>query len=140
MNIIEALQALKDGKKIRKTGWKDIMYLCVKGNYVFRESNILCPIYIGDADDINCTDWELYTEPLKLTPEEIKALKLARDCGFDVIFKNVYLRVCVKSQALGMSNVVCDTCFVPNLTVLGKSSWVSTETHMSINELLKDEV
>ena len=139
MNIIEALQALKDGKKIRKTGWKDITYLCVKGNYVFRESNILCPIYIGDADDLNCTDWELYTEPLKLTPEEIKALKLARDCGFNIVYRNKYdsngVAVAVKSEPISYWFVG----YAPSLSCLSDSDWITNEP-MSINELLKDEV
>ena len=83
-----------------------------------------------------------YTEPSKppqLTPEEIKALKLARDCGFNWITK-----VCSKEAWLSDINVEDDPLsasakWIPSLAVLNGAKWL-TEEPMSINELLKDEV
>ena len=81
---------------------------------------------------------ELYIEPSKdpkLTPEEIKALKLARDCGFN--------SVSMPNAKIARINISQDDYIyaenIPSFTVLNESTWIA-RTPMSINELLKDEV
>jgi len=79
-----------------------------------------------------------YTEPSKhpqLTPEEIKALKLARDCGFNLIQCE-----CTKwVSPTGKEHSWVGVQWIPSLCVLNHSNWI-TEEPMSIDELLKDEV
>ena len=79
-----------------------------------------------------------YTEPSKypqLTPEEIKALKLARDCGFNLIQCDGTMWV----SPTGKEHSWVGVQWIPSLCVLNRSNWI-TEGPMSINELLKDEV
>ena len=79
-----------------------------------------------------------YAEPSKypqLTPEEIKALKLARDCGFN--------SVSMPNAKIARINISQDDYIyaenIPSFTVLNESTWIA-RTPMSISELLKDEV
>ena len=74
------------------------------------------------------TEQSKYT---KLTPEEIKALKLARDCGFNFISKRVKQSTHIiiqKDDWIYAENI-------PAFEILDKSTWI-TEEPMSINELL----
>ena len=148
MNIIEALQALKDGLKIRKTGWSNSSY------YIYLTEGGVCN-QIGEHEEIIISNlyhladvWELYTEPLKLTPEEIKALKLARDCGFRWIHNHVdawsdsnqYEAWLTKEKYASHSDHQdCCARWIPSLAILNSASCL-TEEPMSISELLKDEV
>jgi len=137
MNVIEALQALKDRKKMRRSWWDKGSYVEMKCDGTLRNNNAsLTDISVGN---ITNDDWELYTEPLKLTPEEIKALKLARDCGFDIVYRNKYdsngVAVAVKSEPVSYWFVG----YAPSLSCLEYSDWITKEP-MSINDLLKDEV
>ena len=75
-----------------------------------------------------------YTEQSKypkLTPEEIKALKLARDCGFN--------SVSMPNAKIARINISQDDYIyaenIPSFTVLNESTWIA-RTPMSINELL----
>ena len=75
-----------------------------------------------------------YTEPSKhpqLTPEEIKALKLARDCGFNLIQCDCTMWV----SPTGKEHSWVGVQWIPSLCVLNRSNWI-TEGPMSINELL----
>jgi len=133
MNIIDALQALKDGKKIRASVWKKGAYLmaCQDG-MICNEKGSITEIA---SCNISTNKWEIYTEPLKLTPEEIKALKLARDCGFNLIQCDGTMWV----SPTGKEHSWVGVQWIPSLCVLNRSNWI-TEGPMSINELLKDEV
>jgi hypothetical protein len=137
MNIIEALQALRDGKKIRITEWNDKRrYYCLKGDRLVDES--------GKAEDINIRTsyvlvddiWEIYTEPLKLTPEEIKALKLARDCGFADISRSseTDYTILFNYAKFGMDYCLCAH-EVPSFAVLCDANWINGKGQ-SISELL----
>ena len=75
-----------------------------------------------------------YTEPSKypqLTPEEIKALKLARDCGFKFIQRDGSLWVSPTGKTMSWVGVQ----WIPSLDGLLRSNWITHEP-MSINELL----
>jgi hypothetical protein len=75
-----------------------------------------------------------YTEPSKypqLTPEEIKALKLARDCGFNLIHRDGSLWVSPTGKTMSWVGVQ----WIPSLDGLLRSNWITHEP-MSINELL----
>jgi hypothetical protein len=88
-----------------------------------------------------------YTEPSKhpqLTPEEIKALKLARDCGFSEIRCGGELEL---TEVRAVNDDRCHSDWVlaykipalENLTQ-GRRSFQITSNPMSISELLNDEV
>ena len=84
-----------------------------------------------------------YTEPSKypqLTPEEIKALKLARDCGFADISRSseTDYTILFNYAKFGMDYCLCAH-EVPSFTVLCDAKWINGKGQ-SINELLKDEV
>ncbi len=140
MNIIEALQALRDGKKIRVREWNDkrrfysLMDDCVVDEKGRGEEINIRTLY-ALVDDT----WELYAEPLKLTPEEIKALKLARDCGFKFIQRDGSLWVSPTGKTMSWVGVHMLYMWIPSLDGLLRSNWITHEP-MSINELLKDEV
>jgi hypothetical protein len=83
-----------------------------------------------------------------LTPEEIKALKLARDCGFNWIHNhadawsdsNQYEAWLTKEKyASDSNNQDCCVRWIPSLAILNGALCL-TEEPMSISELLKDEV
>lgn len=85
MNIIEALQALKEGKKIKRAAWKHLKYIVLMGNKIKDDLGggfNLCVL----SENLYEDDWELYAEPLKLTAEERKALELVKACGYDLIW------------------------------------------------------
>jgi len=84
-----------------------------------------------------------YTEPSKhpqLTPEEIKALKLARDCGFADISRSSETDYTI---LFNYANYGMDYCLcaheVPSFSVLCDANWINGKGQ-SISELLKDEV
>ena len=75
-----------------------------------------------------------YTEQSKypkLTPEEIKALKLARDCGFNLIQCDGTMWV----SPTGKKHSWVGVQWIPSLDGLLRSNWITPEP-MSINELL----
>ena len=80
MNFNEALELLKQGKKVNRIRWGAGCYIC------FDESNVLSEhVRIGDEwkeddylickCDLLATDWEEYKDPL-LTKEEKEYLKM----------------------------------------------------------------
>ena len=61
MNIIEALQALKDGNKMRRNWWTKGAFVVMKGDGTIRNNNAsLTDISVGNITNEN---WEIYTEP-----------------------------------------------------------------------------
>ena len=133
MNIIEALQALKDGKKIRKTWWDKECYAYSEEGIVYNEGG---QWWLPTKLDIDEENWELYTEHIRITPEERKALELAKACGFDTLRRNRYddngICVCVKNE--------CDrywyTEYAPSLSCLNDVSWMPEKGDLSIDDLL----
>jgi hypothetical protein len=61
MNIIEALQALKDGKKIRKDGWRLDQFIFLSDAYIRGQDGMLYCIGISGNQNFE-TNWELYLE------------------------------------------------------------------------------
>ena len=107
MTFFEAMQALKEGKKVRNTNW-------INGLYLLKEENKICfsnpyiAKYLNDTD-LNYGSWELYKEPI-LNEEEkeylsnvIKPFK-NRVCYIikgDVLllsYKEEYIQICVNSH------------------------------------------
>lgn len=100
MNIIEALQALKEGKKIKRAAWKHLKYIVLMGNKIKDDLGggfNLCVL----SENLYEDDWELYAEPLKLTAEERKALELVKACGYDLILA-FYGRVFAEKMKQGL--------------------------------------
>lgn len=65
MNLIEALQELKNGKKIRNKIWKEEFYIVYgKNGDLCNEKNELCNISLNLADSLVFDDdgWEVYKE------------------------------------------------------------------------------
>jgi len=140
MNIIEALQALKDGKKIRLGNWEEGHFLYIDNIDPFRRiterfeeksNRFFCSII-----SMSVSEWELYPEPIPLTSEERKALELAKACGFDTLRRNRYddngICVCVKNE--------CDrywyTEYAPSLSCLNDVSWMPEKGDLPIDDLL----
>lgn len=60
MTLKEALIALAEGKKIKRTHWLDA-YIYLDGSFIRRDDHLLFSIG-HDCED----DWELYEEPKKM--------------------------------------------------------------------------
>jgi len=60
MNIIEALQAMKNGKKVKKVGWSDGLYLQIKNNMICNAKGTFDNSFSSDMT----VKWEEYVEPL----------------------------------------------------------------------------
>ena len=60
MTFLEAMQALKEGKKVRNTNWIDELYLYTENKTIcFSEP---CTAKYLTTDDLNQCSWELYKE------------------------------------------------------------------------------
>lgn len=67
MNYIEALQALKDSKKIRKNSWDKGKYVYIEDNFIVTDCGDVIDLVVDDLEDITKDKWELYqTEEDKL--------------------------------------------------------------------------
>lgn len=139
MTIIEALQALKDGKKICKRDWYNGTYLFAETIFKFRT---VCWNEDGKVEgythliDLDADDWELYAEPVRITPEERKALELAKACGFEWIRFHENFAKLSEDEFCAAWVEVCD---IPAMMALAKPhrKFELTETPVSIDELLK---
>jgi hypothetical protein len=67
MNVIEAFQALKAGKKIRGTDWKKEQYVYLDGSRIVNEYG--CQAQLYDIRNFKIRDWEEYIEILKIEVE-----------------------------------------------------------------------
>ena len=139
MNVIEALQALKDGKQIQEKEWVTALYLELRDGEICFDDGDQYTFFVN-GDDLSCDKYKLYIEPLKLTPEEIKALKLAQDCGFADISRSseTDYTILFNYAKFGMDYCLCAH-EVPSFTVLHDAKWINGKGQ-SINDLLKDEV
>ena len=67
MNYIEALQALVDGKKIKKKDWTDQEYYFIADNKIYNSLGMECFLSINDEEELTEDTWEIYqTEEDKL--------------------------------------------------------------------------
>ena len=86
-----------------------------------------------------------YIEPSKypqLTPEEIKALKLAKACGFGWIRFNGQLTQLCEPALFRFEDAWINLCDIPAMNALStpRRTFPLRQDPMSINDLLKDEV
>lgn len=82
MNSLEAIQAMKDGKKVRYQTWNPNHYVYIKDNKVLNQNNSSDMIRV---QDLNVSLWELYTGP---APVEVK---LSKD--YTAILSNTGIKV-----------------------------------------------
>lgn len=80
MNFEKALEAMKQGKKVRRMSWNDGSYICFNSaGDIVDENGCLFPLFLGIAKS---GGWEIYEEPQKepeMTAEHaIEILKSAR--------------------------------------------------------------
>lgn len=67
MNIIEAFEAMRNGKKIRKKEWDKSTYIYMRGDETITRisKDFNYPEHIIETPDINMRDeWELYDEEM----------------------------------------------------------------------------
>lgn len=65
MKFWEAMKALKEGKKIRRTYWEENSYIYIDSDNMLRDNyDCLQNLYYipDDDDDDNDDDWEIYEE------------------------------------------------------------------------------
>ena len=107
MNIVEAVKALAEGKKIRRNDWEKGHYITLIYNQVVSQNGWTSGLCI---DDFSADWWEIYEEPI-LDDEEKKYLsavikpfrdrvkyikKLEAYCGCKDIGENIFIRLCGK--------------------------------------------
>lgn len=66
MNTIEALQALKEGKKITNKGWKEDNYYRLKKHHLVNKAGkeVIYSLRFGTQGDITKDEWEIYIPPI----------------------------------------------------------------------------
>lgn len=77
MTFSEALEAMKQGHKVRREHWDNYQYLLIDESYIINAENE----YVNKIgkDSLLATDWEIYNKP-KPEPEfEIGELVMMRD-------------------------------------------------------------
>ena len=62
MNYIEALQALVDGKKIKKKDWADQEYYFIANNKIYNSLGMECFLSINDEEELTEDTWEIYMD------------------------------------------------------------------------------
>ena len=62
MNYIEALQALVDGKKIKKKDWADQEYYFIADNKIYNSLGMECFLSINDEEELTEDTWEIYMD------------------------------------------------------------------------------
>ena len=62
MNYIEALQALVDGKKIKKKDWTDQEYYFIADNKIYNSLGMECFLSINDEEELTEDTWEIYMD------------------------------------------------------------------------------
>lgn len=66
MNFWEAIKALEEGKKVRRSYWEEDSYIYIDSNNVLRDNyGALQDLYYIPDDD---NDWTIYKENNKKTP------------------------------------------------------------------------
>ena len=79
MNTKEAIQAMLDGKKVRRPSWKESDYFMFDGErFIAEDATVVMA-------DFNGYDWEIYEEPKKQTVTIEKWLCNSKDDKYYVI-------------------------------------------------------
>lgn len=75
MNLIEALNLLNKGKKIRRKAWAQCIYVCLDKDNQLMDNLGQNAYYLFGSDEIKTDNWEEYKEP-SLDEEEKKYLSV----------------------------------------------------------------
>lgn len=83
MTFSEALEAMKQGYKVRRECWNNCKYLFIDEEYFITNSDndLIDKIRV---DLILATDWEIYNEPKPEPQFEIGELVMMRDGCYDI--------------------------------------------------------
>ena len=74
MNVIEALNALKEGKRVRNKIWEEGEYIMLKNGFIKYGNGVTHRIDVYGEYDMCDDTWEEYKEPA-LTEEERERLR-----------------------------------------------------------------
>ena len=80
MNYIEALQALVDGKKIKKKDWADQEYYFIADNKIYNSLGMECFLSINDEEELTEDTWEIYMDERDKLITDGKRWKILRAC------------------------------------------------------------
>ena len=80
MNYIEALQALVDGKKIKKKDWTDQEYYFIADNKIYNSLGMECFLSINDEEELTEDTWEIYMDERDKLITDGKRWKILRAC------------------------------------------------------------
>lgn len=76
MTFSEALEAMKQGHKVRQKKWSGNVYIGIVKNHFEKENGVVFTI---SSSHIFATDWEIYNEPDPEPQFEIGELVMMRD-------------------------------------------------------------
>ena len=106
MTFLEAMQALKEGKKVRNANWKKNVYL-YEDNKEIRFGGTYIAKYLDDKD-LNYGPWELYKELILNEKEKEYLSNVIKPFKNRVCYiikytklcdpKEEYIQICVKSD------------------------------------------
>ena len=80
MNYIEALQALVDGKKIKKKDWTDQEYYFIADNKIYNSLGMECFLSINDEEELTEDTWEIYMDERDKLITDGKRWRLIQAC------------------------------------------------------------
>lgn len=80
MNYIEALQALVDGKKIKKKDWADQEYYFIADNKIYNSLGMECSLTIDDEEELTEDTWEIYMDERDKLITDGKRWRLIKAC------------------------------------------------------------
>ena len=80
MNYIEALQALVDGKKIKKKDWADQEYYFIADNKIYNSLGMECFLSIKDEEELTEDTWEIYMDERDKLITDGKRWRLIKAC------------------------------------------------------------
>lgn len=91
MNTAQAIEAMMNGKKVRKTSWQQHEYICIENDMIVNER--------GSAYLLNSTtgDWEIY---------ENSRVKIGEDLNHFIDFYNSSMNAAKQ----GCKGIVCSLC------------------------------
>jgi len=84
MNFLEAVKAMKEGKKVRRKGWVDYAEMKLTKDFKFdirnlKDGSVMNPL---ELNDIEKTDWEIVEEKKTLS-DKIHYQDLGNQDGFE---------------------------------------------------------
>lgn len=80
MNYIEALQALVDGKKIKKKDWAEQEYYFIADNKIYNSLGMECSLTIDDEEELTEDTWEIYMDERDKLIQAGKRWRLIQAC------------------------------------------------------------